>query len=201
MFYTQESFKRLMVLTLVFVSVLLVVLSVSTVRVGDSIQENTSSYIESSIEEGTQPTETTKHEPVYTYTEEELNLLARLIFAEGGSESFITQACIGSVVLNRLDSEHFPNTLREVIYQDSQFSVTTLKAKDGTILIDIPSDEQCLAIAKSLLDNGSILPKSVQVFYLQGKVNDPWLLSRKIYRVMGDTVFAHIYSEEEQYSE
>ena len=57
--------------------------------------------------------------PVYDYTEEELDLLARLIFSEGGIESYQTQLMIGSVVMNRVmsDDPWFPDTIREVIYQ------------------------------------------------------------------------------------
>ena len=61
-----------------------------------------------------------EHKPVYNYTEEELDLLARLIYSEGGIESYDTQLKIGSVVMNRVDDPYFPNTIREVIYQENQ---------------------------------------------------------------------------------
>lgn len=49
-----------------------------------------------------------EHKPVYNYTEEELDLLARLIYSEGGIESYDTQLKIGSVVMNRVDDPYFP---------------------------------------------------------------------------------------------
>jgi hypothetical protein len=52
----------------------------------------------------------------------ELDLLARLITAEAGQEPYEGQVAVGAVVLNRIKSGNFPQTIREVIYQDGQFS-------------------------------------------------------------------------------
>ncbi|MGD8401677.1 MAG: cell wall hydrolase [Bacillota bacterium] len=52
----------------------------------------------------------------------ELKLLARLITAEAGTEPYDGQVAVGAVVVNRLKCDHFPKTIREVIYQDEQFS-------------------------------------------------------------------------------
>lgn len=55
-------------------------------------------------------------------SESDLNLLARLITAEAGSEPYEGQVAVGAVVLNRIRSGRFPTTVREVIYQPGQFS-------------------------------------------------------------------------------
>lgn len=131
----------------------------------------------------------------YTYTEDELDLLSRLIYSEGGTESYETKLKIGSVVMNRvsdLDSPDFPDTIREVIYQKNQFSVTTTKI-DGVIMIDRPADEESKRAAKEILDYGSILPPDVQVFYADGKCDGNWVTTRKVYEVCDNTVFAYIY--------
>ncbi|MCG8402506.1 MAG: LysM peptidoglycan-binding domain-containing protein [Firmicutes bacterium] len=47
----------------------------------------------------------------------EFDVLARIITAESDSESFATQVAVGAVVLNRVKSNLFPNTIREVVYQ------------------------------------------------------------------------------------
>ncbi|MFA7467865.1 MAG: cell wall hydrolase, partial [Desulfotomaculaceae bacterium] len=47
----------------------------------------------------------------------EIDALARIITAEAASESYITQVAVGAVVLNRVDSSLFPNTIRGVVYQ------------------------------------------------------------------------------------
>ncbi len=55
------------------------------------------------------------------YTQEELIFLARVIHAEARGESFKGQVAVGAVILNRVDSDLFPNTVREVILQEGQF--------------------------------------------------------------------------------
>lgn len=129
----------------------------------------------------------------YTYTEDELDLLSRLIYSEGGTESYETKLKIGSVVMNRVSDPDFPDSIWEVIYQKNQFAVTTTKI-DGVIMIDRPADEESKRAAKEVLDYGSILPPDVQVFYaeyIKGEKN--WVTSRKVYEVCDNTVFAYIY--------
>jgi len=54
--------------------------------------------------------------------DEDLYLLAKLITAEAQGEPFEGQVAVGAVVMNRVKSSIFPNTIREVIYQKNQFS-------------------------------------------------------------------------------
>lgn len=49
-------------------------------------------------------------------------LLAALIQCEAGGESYEGKLAVGSVVMNRVRSSHFPNTVAGVIYQGGQFS-------------------------------------------------------------------------------
>lgn len=91
--------------------------------------------------------------------DEELMLLARLIYAEAGSVK--DDKClyyVGSVVLNRMSDRDFPDTMHEVIYQTKptiQYGCTI----DGNI--DKEPDERCIEIAEELLINGSWLPADV----------------------------------------
>lgn len=127
----------------------------------------------------------------YEYTEEELDLLARLVFSEGGGESYETKLMIASVVMNRVVDSHFPDTIQEVIYQKNQFAVTTHKI-NGVVMIDRPADEESYRAAKEVLDYGSVLPSTVQVFYAD-YCTESWVTSRDVYKVSDNTVFAHIY--------
>ena len=63
------------------------------------------------------------------YTEEELDLLARLIYFEARGECYEGQVAVGAVVLNRVRSSSFPNTISGVIYQSGAFNVVS----DGQI--------------------------------------------------------------------
>ena len=94
-----------------------------------------------------------------SYSEYELNLLSRLIFAEAGSDwlSDEHQFAVGSVVLNRVSDDRFPNTIHSVIYQTNpvQYSCTV----NG--MINKTPNERAINNAKYLLEKGSTIPKNV----------------------------------------
>jgi uncharacterized protein YgiM (DUF1202 family) len=59
----------------------------------------------------------------FTYTEEDLKLLACLVHAEAGTQSYEGKLAVANIVLNRVKSSKYPDTIKSVIYQDGQFSV------------------------------------------------------------------------------
>ena len=58
-------------------------------------------------------------------TEDEMNLLYTTVYCEAGNQGHEAQVMVALVILNRLNSDKYPDTLREVIYQPNQFSVTS----------------------------------------------------------------------------
>lgn len=58
-----------------------------------------------------------------------LNLLSRLIYGEARGEPYTGQVAVGAVVMNRVKSSSFPNTIAGVIYQSGAFDVVS----DGQI--------------------------------------------------------------------
>lgn len=105
-------------------------------------------------------------ETAYDYTQEDLELLAHVIYAEAGSDYCTDEMRygVGSVVLNRVEDECFPDTLYNVVYQKGQYQCTW----DGNI--DKIPDERAYRIAMDLLNNGSIFPSDVvyQAEFKQG---------------------------------
>lgn len=57
-----------------------------------------------------------------SFAEGDRYLLANLIYCEAGGEPYEGQVAVGAVVINRLLSSVYPNTITGVIYQRSQFS-------------------------------------------------------------------------------
>ncbi|MDO4331901.1 MAG: cell wall hydrolase [Eubacteriales bacterium] len=55
-------------------------------------------------------------------TEEELCLLANIIYCEAKGEPYIGKVAVGNVVMNRVKSEAYPDSITEVIYAKGQFS-------------------------------------------------------------------------------
>ena len=99
----------------------------------------------------------TIEETVVEIDDAEVDLLAHLIFAEAGSDWCEDNMLYytGSVVLNRIESEYFPNTMREVIYQPGQYSCIS----NG--MIDYEYNQRAYNVAEDLLMSGSCLPKNV----------------------------------------
>ena len=67
--------------------------------------------------------EETEPEPETELTSEERQMLAQLVHAEVGICSAKIKALVVDVVLNRVEDERFPDTIKEVIFQRKQFSV------------------------------------------------------------------------------
>lgn len=75
----------------------------------------------SATETQTEKKTTTKKEKKKTYSKEDLKLLSCIIWCEAGNQSRAGKIAVGCVVMNRVKSKTFPNTIRGVIYQRSQF--------------------------------------------------------------------------------
>ena len=63
-------------------------------------------------------------------TQADIDLMAKLVYAESRGEPFDGQIAVASVVLNRVLNNRFPNTISEVIFQRNAFSCV----KDGNIV-------------------------------------------------------------------
>ncbi len=57
----------------------------------------------------------------YSASQSERELLAAIIYCEAGGESYAGQQAVGSVIMNRVYSSSFPNTITGVVYQSGQF--------------------------------------------------------------------------------
>ena len=60
-----------------------------------------------------------------TFTDEEIDLISIVTMAEAEGESELGKRLVIDVILNRIDSESFPNTVYDVIYQKGQFTSMT----------------------------------------------------------------------------
>ena len=66
-----------------------------------------------------------KYRDEVDYTYEELKLLSCLVHSEAGNQSYEGRLAVANVVLNRVKSSKYPNTVKSVIYQPGQFSVAS----------------------------------------------------------------------------
>ncbi|MBR5454028.1 MAG: cell wall hydrolase [Clostridia bacterium] len=70
--------------------------------------------------------------PKVKYNDEDLYWLSRIIYAEAGTEPFEGMVAVGSVVMNRVASDSYPDTVYEVIF-DKKFGVQFTPAATGTV--------------------------------------------------------------------
>ena len=108
--------------------------------------------------------------------ENEVDLLARAIYNECGILGDEAMYLCGCVIINRINSDLFPNTLYNVLYQKGQYQITT----NG--MINRPANDSAYTIARELLTNGSTIPQSVlfQSQFRQGSYT---------YKIIGNTYF------------
>jgi N-acetylmuramoyl-L-alanine amidase len=118
------------------------------------------------------------------FTEDEIDLLARLVRAEAQTEPFEGKIAVACVVLNRVESSQFPDTIKEVIYERGQFQPVS----NGQI--NKPADEESIAAVKAALsDQRNLVPESSLFFYNPDIATSRWLDSRATTMVIGQHVF------------
>lgn len=118
-----------------------------------------------------------------SYSREEATLLARLINGEARGEPYIGQVAVGAVVLNRVKSPLFPNTITAVIFQPGAFTAV----QDGQIWLN-PTDSALKAAAAAL---GGWDPTGGALYYYNpAKATNQWIRTRTIVARIGNHVFA-----------
>ena len=129
--------------------------------------------------------------PVYDYTEAEVELLAKCVQCEAGVQNEVSQKYITAVILNRLRSPQFADSIEGVIYEKvsgcPQFSV----AYNGSMDECSEVSPVVLANVYSVLVNGSELPDYVMYFYSTSLKEDNWVKSLNIYDTVEGTIFCY----------
>ncbi|PFN99238.1 N-acetylmuramoyl-L-alanine amidase [Bacillus sp. AFS076308] len=117
------------------------------------------------------------------YSENELDLLARLVRAEAESEPYQGKVAVACVVLNRVASSSFPNSIKEVIYQKGQFQ----PVRNGEI--NQPADEDSIRAVQEAINEKSNVAAGSLFFYNPATATNRWLDSRATTLVIGNHVF------------
>ena len=117
------------------------------------------------------------------YTSSDLYLLAKCIYAEARGESYTGQVAVGAVILNRVASSKFPNTISGVIYQKNAFTAVS----DGQIHHS-PYKTAMNAATDSL--NGWDPTYGCIYYYNPAVATSSWIFSRQTVTTIGKHVFA-----------
>lgn len=113
----------------------------------------------------------------------DMNLLARCVYAEARGEPYVGQVAIAAVVLNRVRSAKFPNTISGVIYQPLAFTAVA----DGQI--NLNPNENAYKAARDAL-NGWDPTNGCLYYYNPATATSKWIWSLKVELKIGKHSFA-----------
>jgi|AGTN01.2.fsa_nt_gi spore cortex-lytic enzyme len=109
-------------------------------------------------------------------------LLARLVYAEARGEPYTGQVAVAAVVLNRVKSSLFPNTIAGVIYQPWAFTCVA----DGQI--NYTPNQSAINAAKDAM-NGWDPTYGCLYYYNPSTATNAWIKQKAIHLTIGSHVF------------
>lgn len=113
-----------------------------------------------------------------TSNSSDLNLLSRIIYGEARGEPYSGQVAVGAVVLNRVKSSSFPNTISGVIYQSGAFDAV----RDGQI--NLTPDSTAKKAAQDALNGWD--PSYGAIYYFNpSTATNKWIWSRPMTVTIG----------------
>jgi N-acetylmuramoyl-L-alanine amidase len=113
----------------------------------------------------------------------DLYLLARVIYGEARGEPYAGKVAVAAVVLNRVASSRFPNTIAGVVYQPGAFTCVS----DGQI--NLTPDDEAIRAARDAM-NGWDPSGGAIYYYNPNTAQSSWIWSRPIIAVIGGHNFA-----------
>lgn len=124
-------------------------------------------------------TPTAPLKPVIKVSEGEFELLARMISAEANQQPYLGMVAVGAVIVNRVKSPNFPNTITGVLYQPGQFQPIS----NGWFW-KTPVTATHRQAARDAL-NGLDPTNGALFFFVYARVTNAWLWSRPYRTTIG----------------
>jgi N-acetylmuramoyl-L-alanine amidase len=119
----------------------------------------------------------------YSVSDQDKRYLAQAVYSEARGESFEGQVAVAAVILNRVNSPDFPNTIRDVIFQPLAFTAV----QDGQFYLE-PNATAWRAVEEALAGRD---PSGGALYYWNpAKATSSWIWSRPIIKRIGNHVFA-----------
>ncbi|MBU3159616.1 LysM peptidoglycan-binding domain-containing protein [Clostridium frigoris] len=122
------------------------------------------------------------------YTESDLNLLSRLITAEAQGESYSAQVAVGAIVVNRVKSSYFPNSISSVINERTKGGYQFTPVLNGNI--NKPAQASALKAASEALSG--VDPTNNALFFYDGSVPKGLTAPQPISIVIGNLTFVYL---------
>ena len=110
----------------------------------------------------------------------DVQLLARAINGEARGEPYEGQVAVGAVILNRVKSPSFPNTIAGVIYEPGAFTAVS----DGQINVPIAENSTIVKAARDALNGWD--PSGGALYYFNpSTATNKWIWSRPLIKTIG----------------
>ena len=110
----------------------------------------------------------------------DVQLLARAINGEARGEPYEGQVAVGAVILNRVKSPKFPNTIAGVIYEPGAFTAVS----DGQINVAISEGSTVVKAARDALNGCD--PSGGAIYYFNpATATNKWIWSRPLIKTIG----------------
>lgn len=149
------------ILKIVFLFILFISVVVAIVVLGDGIEEKNMSYAAVS-------------------QNSDIQLMARAINGEARGEPYEGQVAVGAVILNRVKSSKFPNTISGVIYQPGAFTAVA----DGQINQPIAENSTVYKAAQDAKNGWD--PTGGCIYYFNpSTATNKWIWSRPLVKTIG----------------
>lgn len=122
----------------------------------------------------------------HSYSQEELDWLAKIIHAEAEAEPYAGKLAVANVIINRKNSNEFPNTIKGVVFDDN-YGIQFTPVANHTIYNE-PNEDSYKAAKEALEGNNNI---GNSLFFLNpDKSVSYWIMyNRQIYTKIGEHVF------------
>lgn len=120
-----------------------------------------------------------------TFSTAELELLARLVQAEAGGESFTGKVAVAATVLNRVQSPIYPNTISGVIYQVA-YGFQYCSVRKG--MINRPAGEDARRAVQEALQGNDPTGGALS-FFNPAQATNIWIRTRPVHARIGNHVF------------
>ncbi|NLZ53092.1 MAG: spore cortex-lytic enzyme [Thermoanaerobacteraceae bacterium] len=121
------------------------------------------------------------------FSARDIELIAKLVYAEARGEPYLGQVAVAASVLNRLEDPNYPNSIPEVIFQVVDGYYQYSPVLDGQINL-APNDAARKAVHDAL--NGVDPTGGATTFYNPSKTNDYWVRTRPYMTTIGSHVFS-----------
>nr|WP_227936469.1 spore cortex-lytic enzyme [Alkalihalobacillus deserti] len=118
------------------------------------------------------------------YSENDIQIMAQAVYGEARGESYVGQVAVAAVIINRVNSPTFPNTVSGVIFEPRAFTAVA----DGQIYMT-PNETSRRAVLDAI--NGQDPTGNAIYYFNPDTATSGWIWSRPQIKKIGKHIFCH----------